>query len=324
MRGSPIMAYRLRPMISTSRAKILRSPTFAVHEPFPLLHRRAFASRRPVYTRQAQQNLAHVLARVINSPFRPSRTRFIIGCPSRISAQTQPRSYRFGIYRPQVMTLHFRSLEEPSRRGIMMSMTYFPAGYNQGLLRHHYIVPTTLGTGHCNVANYRYPAAHPPGPLEKEAYRTEFKLRDLVAVEGGQQSPLVTDFHHQCLAPTPRQVRSEESSNQRRFVTHQISQGNESESSLSGSYAFSTFSVNLATSDNEPAGDTYMSTVDLQSDTENQIFEHGPTDLPPRQYIGGSDASSPWKPRKNLGTIPGSALDCVSYAYILLSAVSGL
>ena len=40
--------------------------------------------------------------------------------------------------------------------------------------------------------------------------------------------------------------------------------------------------------------------------------EHGPTDLPPRQYIGGGDATSPWKPRKNLGTIPGSALDYVS------------
>lgn len=45
---------------------------------------------------------------------------------------------------------------------------------------------------------------------------------------------------------------------------------------------------------------------------QDALVEHGPTDLPPRQYIGGNDASSPWKPRKNLGTIPGSALDYVS------------
>lgn len=55
-----------------------------------------------------------------------------------------------------------------------------------------------------------------------------------------------------------------------------------------------------------------MSTVNFEADTDHQAFEHGPTDLPPRPYIGGPDASSPWKPRKNLGTIPGSALDYVS------------
>jgi hypothetical protein len=55
-----------------------------------------------------------------------------------------------------------------------------------------------------------------------------------------------------------------------------------------------------------------MSTVNFQTDTDVQVFDHGPTDLPPRQYLGGPDAHSPWKPRKNLGTIPGSALDYVS------------
>ena len=80
---------------------------------------------------------------------------------------------------------------------------------------------------------------------------------------------------------------------------------------------------------NEPAGScaAYMSTVDFQSSSHNDPYaassysygnleggyvDHGPTDLPPKQYIGGADAISPWKPRKNLGTIPGSALDYVS------------
>lgn len=62
----------------------------------------------------------------------------------------------------------------------------------------------------------------------------------------------------------------------------------------------------------EPSGATYMSTVDFDADASSDTFEHGPTDLPPRPYIGGPDATSPWKPRKNLGTIPGSAMDYVS------------
>lgn len=58
----------------------------------------------------------------------------------------------------------------------------------------------------------------------------------------------------------------------------------------------------------------YMATVDFNdaNDAATGAFEHGPTDLPPRPYMGGADAQSPWKPRKNLGTIPGSALDYVS------------
>ncbi len=70
--------------------------------------------------------------------------------------------------------------------------------------------------------------------------------------------------------------------------------------------------VNPSPSTYEPVGATYMSTVNFQSDNEVQAFYHGPTDLPPRQYLGGPDALSPWKPRKNLGTIPGSALDYLS------------
>ena len=62
----------------------------------------------------------------------------------------------------------------------------------------------------------------------------------------------------------------------------------------------------------EPSGATYMSTVDFDADAAADTFEHGPTDLPPRPYMGGPDATSPWKPRKNLGTIPGSAMDYVS------------
>ena len=70
--------------------------------------------------------------------------------------------------------------------------------------------------------------------------------------------------------------------------------------------------VNPTPANYEPAGATYMSTVDFKENTGSAHFEHGPTDLPPRPYIGGADAISPWKPRKNLGTIPGSALDYVS------------
>ncbi|KAH8110233.1 hypothetical protein DFH11DRAFT_1623073 [Phellopilus nigrolimitatus] len=75
--------------------------------------------------------------------------------------------------------------------------------------------------------------------------------------------------------------------------------------------SFSTFTVQPSPAVCEPAGVTYMSTVDFASDTStvSHAFEHGPTELPPRAYIGGPDAISPWKPRKNLGTIPGSALD---------------
>ncbi|KLO18322.1 hypothetical protein SCHPADRAFT_130989 [Schizopora paradoxa] len=73
--------------------------------------------------------------------------------------------------------------------------------------------------------------------------------------------------------------------------------------------SFSTFMVNPSPATYEPVGATYMSTVNFQSDSDFQAFDHGPTDLPPRQYLGGPDAHSPWKPRKNLGTIPGSALD---------------
>lgn len=54
----------------------------------------------------------------------------------------------------------------------------------------------------------------------------------------------------------------------------------------------------------------YMGAVDFQSTTN--VVEHGPTELPPRQYVGGSDAVSPWAPKKNIGTIPGSAMDYVS------------
>lgn len=72
----------------------------------------------------------------------------------------------------------------------------------------------------------------------------------------------------------------------------------------------------------EPAGAMYMATVDFNdaSDAATGAFEHGPTDLPPRPYMGGPDAQSPWKPRKNLGTIPGSALDYVSL-YFTISSV---
>ena len=59
-----------------------------------------------------------------------------------------------------------------------------------------------------------------------------------------------------------------------------------------------------------------MSTMDFEATSDSQVFEHGPTDLPPRPYIGGPDAASPWKPRKNLGTIPGSALDYVSSKFL--------
>ena len=73
----------------------------------------------------------------------------------------------------------------------------------------------------------------------------------------------------------------------------------------------------------DPAGAHYMSTVtfsampassdvDMMSSQFGQMrVEHGPTELPPRPYLGGADAESPWKPRRNLGTIPGSALDYV-------------
>ncbi|OCB87932.1 hypothetical protein A7U60_g4888 [Sanghuangporus baumii] len=96
---------------------------------------------------------------------------------------------------------------------------------------------------------------------------------------------------------------------QNRISWKSRSRGTEDESLLHGSCAFSTFSISLETSDYEPAGATYMLIVDFKAETESQFFEHGPTDLPPRQYIGGPEASSPWKPRKNLGTIPGTALD---------------
>ncbi|THH03333.1 hypothetical protein EW145_g6346 [Phellinidium pouzarii] len=77
------------------------------------------------------------------------------------------------------------------------------------------------------------------------------------------------------------------------------------------SSSFSTFMVAPSPAALEPSGATYISTVDFStnSDASRQAFDHGPTDLPPRAYIGGPDATSPWKPRKNLGTIPGSALD---------------
>lgn len=80
--------------------------------------------------------------------------------------------------------------------------------------------------------------------------------------------------------------------------------------------SFGTFMVNPSPAIYEPIGATYMSTVNFQSDPTTEVFEHGPTDLPPRPYIGGPDAISPWKPRKNLGTIPGSALDYVSIVAI--------
>lgn len=71
--------------------------------------------------------------------------------------------------------------------------------------------------------------------------------------------------------------------------------------------------VKPATANIESSGAMYMSTVDFnEDDGASGTFEHGPTDLPPRPYMGGKDAQSPWKPRKNLGTIPGSALDYVS------------
>lgn len=57
----------------------------------------------------------------------------------------------------------------------------------------------------------------------------------------------------------------------------------------------------------------YMGALDLQSDTSHAAVEHGPTELPPRQYVGGSDAVSPWTPKKNLGTIPGSAMEYVCF-----------
>ncbi|KAI5118370.1 hypothetical protein M0805_008698 [Coniferiporia weirii] len=77
------------------------------------------------------------------------------------------------------------------------------------------------------------------------------------------------------------------------------------------SSSFSIFMVAPSPATHEPVGATYMSTVnfDADADASSQAFEHGPTDLPPRMYVGGPDATSPWKPRRNLGTIPGSALD---------------
>ena len=43
------------------------------------------------------------------------------------------------------------------------------------------------------------------------------------------------------------------------------------------------------------------------------MVEHPPTNLPPRTYPGGPGAVSPWKPRKDFGTIPGSAMDYVRF-----------
>lgn len=73
----------------------------------------------------------------------------------------------------------------------------------------------------------------------------------------------------------------------------------------------------------EPSGATYMSTVDFDADASTDAFEHGPTDLPPRPYIGGPDATSPWKPRKNLGTIPGSAMDYLPVVEARMNRLEG-
>lgn len=83
-------------------------------------------------------------------------------------------------------------------------------------------------------------------------------------------------------------------------------------SALGEGPSFTVFMVKPSPALQEPSGATYMSTVDFDADASSDTFEHGPTDLPPRPYIGGPDATSPWKPRKNLGTIPGSAMDYVS------------
>ncbi|EJD04803.1 uncharacterized protein FOMMEDRAFT_153925 [Fomitiporia mediterranea MF3/22] len=131
-----------------------------------------------------------------------------------------------------------------------------------------------------------------------------------------------SDTSHTTVSSTQRQTthvrKSRNAKKGRGKRTHTEITGNSSS-------AFTTFSVSLTPAEHEPAGATYMSTVDFRSDSDCQAFEHGPTDLPPRPYIGGPDSTSPWKPRKNLGTIPGSALDYVRpYSISSLLSISAI
>ena len=66
-----------------------------------------------------------------------------------------------------------------------------------------------------------------------------------------------------------------------------------------------------STAPDEPIGSSMLGTIDFDKDEAVATVEHGPTNLPPQPYPGGPGAVSPWKPRKDFGTIPGSAMDYV-------------
>ncbi|PAV18052.1 hypothetical protein PNOK_0653800 [Pyrrhoderma noxium] len=142
-------------------------------------------------------------------------------------------------------------------------------------------------------------------PEERPQQRRRITLRD-------SQRCIGHDVNETSDAPlTLRQKRTKKSS-QARTKDNKVEKGkgrNSTRTYPNGSASFSTFVVDPTPLSYEPSGATYMSTMDFEATSDSQVFEHGPTDLPPRPYIGGPDAASPWKPRKNLGTIPGSALD---------------
>ena len=63
----------------------------------------------------------------------------------------------------------------------------------------------------------------------------------------------------------------------------------------------------------------------MEEEREEGVFEHGPTEFPPRPYPGGEYATSPFRKKKEVGRITGTSVEFVrslsSLCYIIFCFV---